>query len=135
MHELAVCQALIDQVEEIALRERADQVLSIHLGIGPLSGVEPQLLEQAFSIARAGGVAAGAELLIDNLPVQVSCDQCGQTTDALPARLLCGACGNWRTRLVSGDELQLLHVELVRQTGNEITESETTRQQQHERIN
>jgi len=135
VHELAVCQALIDQVEEIALRERADQVLSIHLGIGPLSGVEPQLLEQAFSIARAGGVAAGAELLIDNLPVQVSCDQCGQTTDALPARLLCGACGNWRTRLVSGDELQLLHVELVRQTGNEITESETTRQQQHERIN
>ena len=135
MHELAVCQALIDQVEEIALRERADQVLSIHLGIGPLSGVEPHLLEQAFSIARAGGVAAGAELLIDNLPVQVSCDQCGQTTDALPARLLCGACGNWRTRLVSGDELQLLHVELVRQSGNEITESETTRQQQHERIN
>jgi len=135
VHELAVCQALIDQVEEIALRERADQVLSIHLGIGPLSGVEPHLLEQAFSIARAGGVAAGAELLIDNLPVQVSCDQCGQTTDALPARLLCGACGNWRTRLVSGDELQLLHVELVRQTGNEITESETTRQQQHERIN
>ena len=135
MHELAVCQALIDQVEEIALRERADQVLSIHLGIGPLSGVEPRLLEQAFSIARAGGVAASAELLIDNLPVQVSCDQCGQTTDALPARLLCGACGNWRTRLVSGDELQLLHVELVRQSGNEITESETTRQQQHERIN
>ena len=135
MHELAVCQALIDQVEEIALRERADQVLSIHLGIGPLSGVEPHLLEQAFSIARAGGVAAGAELLIDNLSVQVSCDQCGQTTDALPARLLCGACGNWRTRLVSGDELQLLHVELVRQSGNEITESETTRQQQHERVN
>lgn len=135
MHELAVCQALIDQVEEIALRERADQVLSIHLGIGPLSGVEPRLLEQAFSIARAGGVAASAELLIDNLPVQVSCDQCGQTTDALPARLLCGACGNWRTRLVSGDELQLLHVELVRQSGNEITESETTRQQQHERVN
>lgn len=135
MHELAVCQALIDQVEEIALRERADQVLSIHLGIGPLSGVEPHLLEQAFSIARAGGVAARAELLVDNLPVQVSCDQCGQTTDALPARLLCGACGNWRTRLVSGDELQLLHVELVRQTGNDITESETSRLQQREHTN
>jgi len=135
VHELAVCQALIDQVEEIALRERADRVLSIRLGIGPLSGVEPHLLEQAFSIARAGGVAAGAELLIDNLPVQVSCDQCGQTTDALPARLLCGACGNWRTRLVSGDELQLLHVELVRQSGDEITELETTRQQQREHIN
>ena len=119
MHELAVCQALIEQVERVALEERAEQVLTIHLGIGPLSGVEPRLLQQAFFIARAGGVAADAELVIDSLPVQVSCDQCGKTTDALPARLLCGACGKWRTKLVSGDELQLQHVELVRQAADE----------------
>ena len=134
MHELAVCQALIDQVEQIALKERAQQVLSIHLGIGPLSGVEARLLQQAFSIARAGGVAAEAELVIDSLPLQVSCDQCGQTTDALPARLLCGACGNWRTRLVSGDELQLQHVELIRQTADDLAEHKTSTQQ-HERAN
>ena len=124
MHELAVCQALIEQVEQVALKERAEQVLSIHLGIGPLSGVDPRLLEQAFFIARAGGVAAEAELVIDSLPVRVSCDECGQVTDALPARLLCGACGNWRTRLVSGDELLLQHVELVRQTADELTRQE-----------
>ena len=134
MHELAVCQALIDQVEQLALKEHAQQVLSIHLGIGPLSGVEARLLQQAFFIARAGGVAAEAELVIDSLPVQVSCDQCGQTTDALPARLLCGACGNWRTRLVSGDELQLQHVELIRQTADDLAEHETS-MQQHERAN
>jgi hydrogenase nickel incorporation protein HypA/HybF len=134
VHELAICQALIDQVEQIALEQRAQQVLTIHLGIGPLSGVEPHLLEQAFSIARAGGVAAEAELVIESLPVRVSCDQCGKITAALPARLLCGACGNWRTRLVSGDELQLQHVELVRQTAAESAESETSTQQ-HERPN
>jgi len=96
VHELAVCQALIEQVEQVALEEHAEQVLSIHLGIGPLSGVEPRLLEQAFFIARAGGVAAKAELVIESLPVRVSCDECGKTTDALPARLLCGACAVWR---------------------------------------
>jgi hydrogenase nickel incorporation protein HypA/HybF len=135
VHELAICQALIDQVEQIALEQRAQQVLSIHLGIGPLSGVEARLLQQAFFVARAGGVAAGAELVIDSLPVQVSCDHCGQTTDALPARLLCGACGNWRTRLVSGDEMQLQHIELIRQTAAEPGESETSTKQQHERAN
>ena len=134
MHELAVCQALIDQVEQIALEQRAEQVLTIHLGIGPLSGIEPRLLEQAFFIARAGSVAAEAELVIESMPVRISCDQCGQTTDALPARLLCGACGNWRTRLVSGDELQLQHVELVRQTADETDEYEASIQQ-HERAN
>ena len=133
MHELAICQALMEQVESIALAERADRIVSIHLGIGPLAGVEPRLLEQAFFIARAGGIADEAELVIKSLPVRVCCEQCGQITDALPARLLCGACGNWRTKLVSGDELQLAHVELIRQSAEEPAEPETepqTRQQQ-----
>ena len=135
MHELAVCQALMEQVESIALEEQADSVVAVHLGIGPLSGVEPRLLEQAFFIARAGSIAAEAELVIENLPVRISCDQCGQTSDALPARLLCGVCGNWRTKLVSGDELQLQHMELVRQTADELAEPEAAIRQQHERIN
>jgi hydrogenase nickel incorporation protein HypA/HybF len=116
MHELAVCQALMEQVENIAIAERADHVASIRLGIGPLSGVEPCLLEQAFFIASAGSIAADAQLVIESLPVRVSCEQCGESTDALPARLICGNCGNWRTKLVSGDELLLTHVELVRQS-------------------
>jgi len=105
----------MEQVENIALGEQADHVTAIHLGIGALSGVEPRLLEQAFSIARAGTIAADAELIIKSMPVQVSCSQCGRQSEVLPNRLLCGHCGDWRTSLVSGDELQLQHVELVRQ--------------------
>ena len=119
MHELYVCQALIEQVEKIAREKKADQVQTIHLGIGPLAGVEPRLLEQAFFIARAGTVADDAQLLITSLPVRVSCHQCGQFTDALPARLVCGNCGDWHTKLVSGDELQLTRVELIRNEDKE----------------
>ena len=114
MHELSVCQELIDQVEAIAREENAVQVVVIHLGIGPLSGVEPQLLEQAFDVARAGSIASEAQLLIDSLPVRVSCRKCGQITDALPARLVCGSCGDWHTKVVSGDELLISQVELIR---------------------
>ena len=119
MHELAICQALMEQVERIASEEQADQVLTIHLAIGPLSGVEPRLLEQAFYVARAGSIAANAELVTESMPVQVSCSQCGQLSNVLPSRLVCGHCGDWRTRLVSGDEMNLLHIELVRQATEE----------------
>ena len=119
VHELAIFQALMEQVERIAQEERADQVLSIHLAIGPLSGVESRLLEQAFSVARAGSIAASAELVIESMPVQVRCKQCDQLTKALPGRLVCGACGDWRTRLISGDELELRHVELIRQSAED----------------
>jgi hydrogenase nickel incorporation protein HypA/HybF len=114
VHELSICQALIEQVEAVARKESAVQVVQIRIGIGPLSGVESQLLEQAFQLARAGSIAATASLLIDHLPIRVSCSQCGQESEAKVTNLACGICGYWRTELVSGDEMLLLQVELVR---------------------
>ena len=113
MHELAVCQALIEQIEQIVQRHEASEAVRIELRIGPLSGVEPHLVEQAFPIASAGTVAADAELVIDSLPVMVRCAECGSTTSVLPNRLVCASCGDWHTTLVSGDELELYRVELM----------------------
>jgi hydrogenase nickel incorporation protein HypA/HybF len=112
MHELSVCHALLDQVALIASRHRATGVGNVTVRIGPLSGVEPSLLTQAFPLARAGTVAEAAELVIEPAPVRVRCDVCEAETDASVNRLLCAACGDYHTRLVSGDELLLVSVEL-----------------------
>ena len=112
MHELAICQALMNQVESIAAERNARSVVSIVVGMGPLSGVEAQLLKHAYPVASAGTVAEGARLVIENLPVRIKCTQCGNESDALPNKLVCKACGDWRTTLISGDELILMRVEL-----------------------
>lgn len=114
MHELSVCQALIGQVEDIARRESAARVTAIHLAIGPLSGVEPELLRRAWPLAAGATIAEEAELLIDEAPVRVECSVCGSETDARANRLLCGECGDWRTRVVSGEEMLLTRLELER---------------------
>ncbi len=114
MHELAICQSLIDQVEVIALERNAVCVTSIVVAMGPLSGVEAQLLKNAYPVASAGTVAEHAELIIETLPVRVKCSLCGSESDALPNKLICKQCGDWRTTLVSGDELMLMSVELER---------------------
>ena len=112
MHELAICQSLMDQVEAIASERNAHCVTSIVVAMGPLSGVEAQLLKNAYPIASAGTVAENAELVIEYLPVRVKCTQCGSESDALPNKLICKKCGDWRTTLISGDELMLMSVEL-----------------------
>jgi len=112
MHELSVCQGMMRQLEQIAAERGAASVSKVVVRIGPLSGVEPQLLEQAFPLASAGSVAADAVLVMEQLPVRVRCDSCGAESEATPNRLLCGACGDWHTQLVSGDELLLASVEL-----------------------
>ena len=114
MHELSICQALMDQVENIAGEASASRVVSIHLGVGPLSGVEPRLLEQAFPIASAGSLAADAELVITTLPVVVRCRSCDSESEVMPTRLVCPQCGDWQTTLQSGDEMCLQRVEVLR---------------------
>lgn len=113
MHELSICQALLDQVERIAVEHGASAVERILLRVGPLAGVEGSLLRHAFPLVAAGTVAENAELVIEAAPVRVACNDCGAETDATPNRLLCGDCGSYKTRLVSGDELLLANLELT----------------------
>ncbi len=112
MHEFAICQSILQQVKAVACAHGAKRVSGIDVQIGPLSGIEPPLLQRAFSIARCGTVAERAELRVTSLPVQVSCKACGAKTEAMPARLNCAACGDAHTRLASGDEMLLASIEL-----------------------
>ena len=112
MHELAICQALLAEVAAVAASRRATAVTDIYVGIGPLSGVEADLLQDAFPIAAAGTPADAASLHLRRTAVRVRCQECGAQTEASANRLLCGACGNWRTTVVGGDELFLERVAL-----------------------
>jgi len=112
MHELAICQSLINQLENIAAERDAQSISLVVVGMGPLSGVEAQLLKNAYPIASAGTIAEHAELVIEQLPIKVKCNDCGSESDATPNKLICKQCGNWRTTLISGDELMLMSVEL-----------------------
>jgi hydrogenase nickel incorporation protein HypA/HybF len=113
MHELAVCQSLVEQLESVSAANGGGAVELIRLRIGPLSGVEAELLRRAFPLAAAGTIADGAELVIDAAPVVVQCNECGERTEAAPNRMLCGACNGYRVRTVSGNEMLLESVELA----------------------
>jgi hydrogenase nickel incorporation protein HypA/HybF len=112
MHEMSVCLALLDQVSAIAADRQAPRATRIELDIGPLSGVEADLLRNAWPIASAGSIAAGADLIINSADVVVRCTQCGTETEVRPNRLVCGSCGDFRTTVVTGDEMILRRVEL-----------------------
>lgn len=113
MHELSVCLALIEQVEKIARHHNASQVTEIVVRLGPLSGVEPDLLRHAYPLAAVSSLAEHAALVIEAADVVVRCSQCGEESRATANRLLCGACNDYRTRIVSGDEMILQRIELA----------------------
>lgn len=112
MHELSVCLSLLEQVRVIAAERGASRVTRIELQIGPLSGVESDLLLNAWPIAAAGTLAADAEFVTATTGIRVRCQTCKAETGATANRLVCGECGDFRTAIVSGDEMILQRVEL-----------------------
>jgi hydrogenase nickel incorporation protein HypA/HybF len=112
VHELSVCQALLAQVTDIAMNRGASVVMRITIEVGPLSGIEPDLLANAFNTLRSGSCAAEAILSIDSPPIRIRCMSCGAQSCAGANRLICPACGEFDTRVESGDELRLCRVEL-----------------------
>lgn len=114
MHELSICRALMEEVARVAFDQRARRVVSVTVRIGPLSGVEPALLNSAYPLASAGTVAENSRLIIEPAELRVRCLECGCESEAQSTSLLCGRCGHWRIEVVSGQELLLQRVELER---------------------
>ena len=113
MHELSLCQNIIDQLQELARQHDAASVSRVEVQIGVLSGVEPLLLEQAFQSAQAGTIAEHAVLVTEVVSPRVACLDCGTEGAASASDLRCASCGSGQTRLVSGRELILARVLLV----------------------
>jgi hydrogenase nickel incorporation protein HypA/HybF len=113
VHELSLREDLLEQVGAIARAHGAERVASITVRIGPLSGIEPMLLESAFTIGRVGTLAEQAELRMEQQPVRVVCRSCEAESLAGVSDLVCPSCGSYDTELLSGDELILASVELL----------------------
>ncbi|MDJ0700109.1 MAG: hydrogenase maturation nickel metallochaperone HypA [Woeseiaceae bacterium] len=111
MHELSVCLSLLEQVERIAAEHDAVSVERIVLKVGPLSGIEADLLASAYPLAATGTIAADAELVIEECGVRVRCTQCEAESDVPANRLICSECGDFRTRVVRGEEMILQRLE------------------------
>ena len=113
MHELSLCQNLIDQLNALVRQHAALAVSRVEVQAGLLSGVEPQLLETAFFMAREGTVAETAELVIESPAPRVACHDCGAESTVTANNLTCRQCGSAATTLTGGHELILARVELI----------------------
>ena len=110
MHEYSIVQALLDRVAAEARTHSAIAVHRIRVQIGEVSGVETELLETAFDLARTETICDNAELEIVPVPARWKCDSCGANIDRGEI-LRCLLC-DLPVRLAAGDEIILERIEM-----------------------
>ena len=111
MHEFAIAQALVETASAEAQRAGARSVSALRCRIGVLRQVSAELLNQAFSLARAGTLCAAAELQVEKTPMQATCGECGHQYPIGDREWSCPQCGAEAPNVTGGDELELVSIE------------------------
>ena len=111
MHELSLCESIIDLVEDRARLECITRVSRVVVEIGVAASVDPQALLFCFPIAASDTVAAGAELVITSIDLRARCETC-QTEFAPETQLVaCPNCGGFACTLSAGREMRVVSFE------------------------
>lgn len=113
MHEMSLCEGILQVVEDAAAREGFDRVTAVRLEIGRFAGVEPKALHFGFDVVTKGTVAEDARLEIIDLPGEAFCFDCAETVE-LEARVApCPGCGGARLTPTGGTEMRIKDLEVV----------------------
>lgn len=110
MHEYSLAIALVELASREARARGASTVHRVTVRIGPLSGVEPDLLKTAYGLLRAGTLCAEAELGLAVENVVWRCEACGEVL--VPGTALCCPDCGLPARLAGGDALVLERIEM-----------------------
>lgn len=113
MHELGIA-AEARRRARAGLPDPALRLARVHLAVGELSAVEPDLLRFAWEAVTAGGPDEGCALEIEWCPARQVCDACGEAA-ARPAHEWLRECPRCARplRIEGGMELDLVRVEAV----------------------
>jgi hydrogenase nickel incorporation protein HypA/HybF len=108
MHELALCDGIIDLVLDAARQERIARVTRVVVEIGTAASVDPDALLFCFPAAALGTLAADAELVIQPVALQACCDTCRTHYTPETLHAPCPGCGGFGGRVTAGREMRVV---------------------------
>jgi hydrogenase nickel incorporation protein HypA/HybF len=112
MHELSIANSILDAVRAEAARRPGARFLRVGVRVGELSGVEPDALSFSFEALVKSSDLEPLALEIEKRPRRQRCPACGRMFRVHDYDITCPDCGEERTRCVSGDELDMIYLEL-----------------------
>jgi len=112
MHEMTIAVSIVRMVAQILREHGAHHPISVRIRTGCMTGIVPEALVQAFSIAAPDELGCVPALLIDQASVVATCAESGNAFDSVAFPAICPQCDGVGTWLKGGDELELVSVEV-----------------------
>ncbi|MFH1644945.1 MAG: hydrogenase maturation nickel metallochaperone HypA [Candidatus Omnitrophota bacterium] len=111
MHEIAMMKNLVGILDREVTAPEVGQVRKVHLEVGELKYIVPEILISAFENIPKNEKLEGAELKLEIVPVKVKCDDCGSESVVERNLFRCAECSGNNVAIVSGKEFNLKGIE------------------------
>lgn len=113
MHELSLCQGIIDTIENAARQQSFVRVRSVHLEIGALAGVDAEALRFGWDMVSLGTLAEQASLDIVSVPGSAWCCDCEGTVTIAQYYDPCPHCQGHKLQVSGGEQLKITELEVT----------------------
>ncbi|TBW40334.1 hydrogenase maturation nickel metallochaperone HypA [Siculibacillus lacustris] len=113
MHELTLCDSLIEILAQERATRRFASVRRLRLEIGRFGCIDPEALAYAFDVSTRGTFLDGALLEIERPAGRAHCLDCGADVEVETRLDACPACGGERLSPTGGDEMRLIEMEVA----------------------
>lgn len=113
MHELSICESIVDALQASAASNGFSRVTKVRLEIGCFGGVEPEALRFGFEVTTRGTLAEGAALEILEREGKAWCFTCSNSFPVTRRDSDCPGCGGARITVTGGDELRIKDLEVI----------------------
>jgi hydrogenase nickel incorporation protein HypA/HybF len=119
MHELSMAQAIVDTVLDAAEKNNAEEIVEVTIEIGILTMLNPEQLKFLLDVLTEGTLLEKAEIIIEEVPVEIKCRNCEYTglantdgSDHYLAIVLCPKCGERNVETITGKECNVKTIKI-----------------------
>lgn len=113
MHEVSLCEGLVQALEEQAGAQGFSRVHAVWLEVGTLAAVECEAMRFNFDIVTRGTLAENARLDIVEADGTAWCMKCGTTVTIHGFGDPCPTCGSYQLQILSGKQIRIRQLEVT----------------------
>jgi hydrogenase nickel incorporation protein HypA/HybF len=107
MHELSIAISIVELAVEEARKAEAKIISKVEVEVGTMAGIEAEALLFAWDSVIRGTIAEHSDLVINSIPGEAHCLECGKDFPAEHFFVQCPHCNSYRYEITKGKELRI----------------------------
>ena len=112
MHEMSLCEGILQVLQSEAAKQGFSKVKTVRLEIGALSSVETYAMRFGFDAVMRNSIADSAVLDIIDVPGAAWCTQCKKSHAVNQRFQECPDCGLCPLQITGGEEMRIKELEV-----------------------